>query len=289
MRDDLAVFESRRLGEVADGRETDVALYVHERSRAPRLVRLHVAFFEAHPTQPALLLQKLDGLEQKAQIDHRLVFYFFVGVRDEVFHDEVALPLGGARLVRRRLLVNVVRFEQGAVDFRQLAELFDSERRLTQSAAADDVHDAPRETAQGIQGLTLDICCREVLRFRREDSCTIESDVAVPYDDRPKSRGIAEKVVGQCCVSGVRVVPGDEAAGRQDARQVFAGDLERACRRRAARQDHGVVRAPQSLHAHVRADGDVADEAEVGRFRDAREVVLHDLDFGVVGRDAVTN
>ena len=70
-----------------------------------------------------------------------------------------------------------------------------------------------------------------------------------------------------CSKLRVRVVPAHEVDGGDAARQVLAGNVQRAVGLRADGVDHGVVALGEFAGLDVLADHDVAEEAEARDLR----------------------
>ena len=84
----------------------------------------------------------------------------------------------------------------------------------------------------------------------------------------------------------VRVVPAHEVDGGDAARQVLAGNVQRAIGLRPDGIDDGVVALGEFGGLHVLADHDVAEEPEARVFGGLFELLADRLDLRVVGRDA---
>lgn len=120
------------------------------------------------------------------------------------------------------------------------------------------------------------------LRIADQDACDIECDVAVADHHGAPAGEIGRHLAEM----RMRVVPTHEVDGRDAARQLLAGDVQRAVGLCAGGVDDGVVAFGEFARLDVLTDPDVAEEPEAGVGRGLLELGADRLDLRMVGSDA---
>ena len=133
-----------------------------------------------------------------------------------------------------------------------------------------------------IEGPADDVRAGELGPGLGEDSGDVEGDIAVA--DHRRGGDVQRRVeVGEI---GVAVIPADERGRADHSGKAASGQFERPVVRRSGGEDDGVVKPGQLGDGHVRADGDIADEADVRRQRHLLVAPVDRLDRLVVGGDS---
>lgn len=171
------------------------------------------------------------------------------------------------------------------VDVLQLAQLAKFERGeggLQRPAPADDHHFVDPARPQRLQRVVGDVGLAQHVGIGDQDARDVEGDVAVADDHGARARQVGRGLLEV----GVRVVPAHEIDGGDAARQLLAGDVQRAVGLGPDGIDDGVVTLGELTGLHVLADRDVAEETEPRILGRLLELLADRLDLRMIGRDA---